>query len=226
MTWVGIAVALLGLYFLWRFGRAVLMGRKSSQASVSEKESRGVRRVHLPGPQSPLKPVVLLVPAFPFEEPAIQMVESFEGDGPNYQTDLSLLTCTCPDFVKRRSQFPGRGVRRVCKHLYVRFPPAICDTFDPLLQAFLSERHPSPYLYQAKIGENNVVLLGVTPGEEWLNVFTRRRRKGETPGNFTGEYKRYGFSVERNGWAYGNHPAGAHEIRQLIAYFVSDRPFN
>jgi hypothetical protein len=90
------------------------------------------------------------------------------------------------------------------------------------LQVFLSEHHPSPHLYQAKLGQKNIVLFGITPGDEWLNVFTRRRHKGETPGSFAGEYERYGFSVERNGWAYGSKPAGAHEIRQLIAHFVSD----
>lgn len=34
-----------------------------------------------------------------------------------YLVDTELLSCSCPDWTKRRSEFPDHDVRRLCKHL-------------------------------------------------------------------------------------------------------------
>ena len=63
-----------------------------------------------------LEPLSLSLPMY---EPTIpqQRVESYSVSNTAYHVDLVALSCTCPDFTKRHTQFPGRDVRRVCKHL-------------------------------------------------------------------------------------------------------------
>jgi len=227
VSWIGLGLVLAAIYLLWRLFHAAPIRRAGLALPVPKNTYPASRCVHLPSPESPFQLITLLVPEFPLQGAAIQMIKSLDYEvareqRAEYEINLSLLACTCPDFVKRRSGFAGRDARRICKHLYHKIRPVSVRLFDPLLQVFLSEHQPSPYLYQATMGGDNIVLFGITPGDEWLNVFTRRRHKGEMPGSFTGEYKRYGFSIARNGWAYGDRPAGADELRQLIAYFVSD----
>ena len=44
-------------------------------------------------------------------------VPSFTEPGVSYSVILNDMTCTCPDWEKRRRNFPKNDIRRMCKHL-------------------------------------------------------------------------------------------------------------
>ena len=59
-------------------------------------------------------------PVVPAGYPAEYRAKSWSGPK-RYDVNLESLSCTCPDFVERRSQFPTDSFRRLCKHIGVAF---------------------------------------------------------------------------------------------------------
>jgi hypothetical protein len=163
----------------------------------------------------------LLVPSFELRGPALRSVKSSYEPKIKYQVNLAELTCSCPDFVKRRNQFEGRDARRICKHIYqLLVTERAMANWDDLLTTFLKEHNPARRLLQARLRSGKIIVIGRTPGAEWIDVYTHRRKKGERGGNFSGGYDRYGFNLQEKRWSFGRPPAAAGEIRELIANFV------
>ncbi len=167
------------------------------------------------------QPVSLLMPPVGASLPNPKEVRSTFDHSTTYQVNLRDLLCTCPDFQKRRKDFPFPDARRVCKHIYYLLSKTgELESLDPFLRVFVEDRHPSQVIVKATIGGSNEVIFSFNPGDEWINIYTRHRRRGEKPGQFSGAYDRYGFSLGRDGWSYGRYPAGAGEIRKLIKFLA------
>lgn len=71
--------------------------------------------------------------------------------------------------------------------------------------------------YRLRMASGEVFAVGFTEGEPWLDVFTRKRRKGEKGGVYTGPYDDFGYDALDGRWSYGESPPRAAEIRELIA---------
>jgi len=167
------------------------------------------------------QPVSLLMPPVGAGFPNSKEVRSTDDSSITYQVHLRDLVCSCPDFQKRRKDFPFPDARRVCKHIYYLLSKTgELDSLDSFLRVFVEDHHPTQVVVKATIGGSNEVVFTFSPGDEWINVYTRHRRRGEKPGHFSGAYDRYGFSLGRDGWSYGRYPAGAREIRKLIKFLA------
>ena len=148
-------------------------------------------------------------------------VASFSEPGVHYRVDLHQLTCTCPDFVQNRANLPADSFGRLCKHLSSEIlRQENSDTYDDLSRAILKSYSRKASYYGTHLPSGSVVAFGISPGEEWIDVFARKRKKGETAGNCTGEYACYGYSIQRNGWSYGEGPVGAKEIREALRNLI------
>lgn len=143
--------------------------------------------------------------------------QTIRGSEESYIVNLFKMTCTCQDFQKRqRAQFAKMDVRRPCKHLLkLIVKEQLLKEPDELTQSILE------WLPSGK----NFAINHMTSGEPvvfcygrnaWIDVFARKRRKGDGDGHYTGGYDRFGFNIEENRWSYGTGPPGALEIREMI----------
>ena len=163
-----------------------------------------------------LEPLSLSLPMY---EPTIpqQRVESYSVSNTAYHVDLVALSCTCPDFTKRRTQFLGRDVRRVCKHLLrVLDHEHALDHIDEIARAIVDSGCSKQHIYRGLVDSNHSVVVAVTPGDAWIDVFARMREPHDRGGALTGAYHRYGWNAFNHQWSYGDAPTGGREIRRLF----------
>lgn len=125
-----------------------------------------------------------------------------------YQINLQQLSCTCPDFKKRRAYFPEGDIRRVCKHqaqaiIGLRKNMKITDdmriqniirgsqdmgfhVFDQCIEVTFNEsvRGPNPFY------------IFIEPNNDWINVVSFSLRS----------FTRAGYNTIEKRWAYGSSP--------------------
>lgn len=133
------------------------------------------------------------------------------SSGKNYSVNLSNLSCTCPDFIKRRADFQPTDIRRMCKHI----SKSIIDT-----------------KLNAKLTKNNLIRLfvkrsseknkGIPLFHELIQINIDEEIKGPNPfylllnkDNYPlvdvlvllkTTYNRFGYNFEEKRWSYGNNP--------------------
>jgi len=144
------------------------------------------------------------------------ITETVKGLDGIFEINLFQMTCTCQDFIKRRKNFDKNDIRRPCKHLLNKLTrKKFIGKHDDLAQCIINH---SPI-------KEKIALNHMTSGEaiifcynenNWIDVFTRKRKNGDKDGKYTGAYDRFGFNVEETRWSYGYAPPGALEIRAMI----------
>lgn len=146
-----------------------------------------------------------------------QEIESYSDEGTIYNVSVSEMTCTCPDFRKHRKGVPANDPRRACKHLYcVLEDNNLISNLRELALAILESPSKNKKLTTVKLSSGNEVSI-CHGGNEWVDVFTRKRRKGDSSGLYSGKYDRFGFSTNEQRWSYGDGPPGAREIKSILS---------
>lgn len=149
-----------------------------------------------------------------------QMVGSYRHENTTYNVSVSLMTCTCPDFIKHRQGFPIYDLRRTCKHLYGVLQDNQCLTnLSELGLAILERPSKKKELTTVQLCSGNQV--SICHGDnEWVDVFTRKRRKGDSGGLYSGKYERFGYNKNERRWSYGEGPPGAREIKSILSQIL------
>jgi hypothetical protein len=161
---------------------------------------------------TPITPVVEGIP----EHLAVRYeVASHSEKGVSYDVYLSDLTCSCPDFVKRRQFMPAMSPGRCCKHIEgLLRKHGILESQTDFVKMLILDPYDPRSNYLEFPYEGRSVILGFTPGQEWVDVYAAAKKgKG---GAETGEMTKFGFSVTRPGWSYGTSPYRSVPIKEAI----------
>lgn len=143
--------------------------------------------------------------------------------GETFDVDLKACQCTCSEFAERRSAFPINDIRRLCRHLLKAYEKAgIWGQQDEIALAMLRTgpieggawAHRA--LYKANLLSGAEVFFGATKGKDWISIYTRKRKRGEKAGHFTGAFDSFGFNRATGQWSYGTAPPAAKEIKKLL----------
>jgi hypothetical protein len=146
-----------------------------------------------------------------------QEIESYSDENTVYKASISEMTCTCPDFKKYRKGVPVNDPRRACKHLYgVMEDNSLLSDLSELALSILESPSKNKHLTTVKLSSGNEVSI-CHGGNEWVDVFTRKRRKGDSGGLYSGKYDRFGFNINEQRWSYGDGPPGAREIKSILS---------
>ena len=137
-----------------------------------------------------------------------------------YEVNLEKMTCTCADFKKNRINFENDDVRRACKHILDKLKiKRLLDKHDDLTECVIIYGRVKINTVKTFMQSGEAVLICYDESE-WVDVYARNRKKGETGGKYTGGYDRFGFNKSENRWSYRSGPPGAKEIRELIKKVV------
>jgi hypothetical protein len=216
MIWVIALVVVMVVFAAVRMatfeGEAPTRQRSSSPATATRARPRDQD-----APPSTLATASLIFSLLADAETGVQSVKSRSTPGLRYQVDTTRVTCTCPDFVGRRMTFATNDFRRLCKHLAGAMTPIIdwehSSEWGPvLIQGTRAKLH----FVTGTLSSGAAVLIGYSPDDPWIDVYSRKRKKGDHGGVYTGEYDCFGFNVDRNGWSFGDGPPGAREIRSML----------
>lgn len=107
------------------------------------------------------------------------------------------MSCTCPDFKKRRANFDKTDPRRICKHLMKHVDPFdIQDQHLSDIYAFLKSNdlgYPTSEKVFKTFGKDKVTAFIANDAQKkWIDVFTGQHR--------------FGFNVDENRWSYKEEP--------------------
>jgi hypothetical protein len=149
-------------------------------------------------------------------------VKSRSEKGKTYAVNLGQLTCSCPDFEKRRASLPANDIRRVCKHIGRALEDAdALSHYDEIAQAFIRPKKASgdrsvghgvnaARFVRLQDGADELA-LSFSLDNAWVDVVTRRGTKSRIK-----KYKRYSYNVDERRWSYGSAPFSDGEIRHAI----------
>ena len=159
---------------------------------------------------TPWKPALLEMKPFGREYDRDFTTESRTGSG-RYTLNLYTYSCTCPDFVSRRSGRPVGDVGRSCKHLRDAVLSLDVDAIGDELTRVIFKSPFGPYdrIWFAPGPDGEIIALGMTEGKPWWNLFVR---KG--PG---GPYDRYGFHPREVRWSWDDRPPQVEVIQKMLA---------
>jgi len=151
----------------------------------------------------------------------------FKADGTgksSHLADLSTVTCTCEEFVSRRRNFNPKDIRRLCSHLVKAYDkPGVWPEQEEIVNAMLRTGPSSgccwthDRLHKGQLTSGEAIYFGTRDGKKWVDVYTRKRRKGDSNGKYSGAYDKFGFNQEEGKWSYVDGPPAAKEIRLLIS---------
>jgi hypothetical protein len=157
----------------------------------------------------------LRFPNFGRREDAAIQVESSSGNG-CYSVNLSNISCTCPDFSKRRRSYDSNSIQRACKHVCIAlsFPDRLTQ-LTPLLRSIVSdaaERGKGVMMFN---GVQKLELAGdqflVSPGlDGWVNIFGPDR---------TGTFASFGYSLQESRWSYRISPKHSQAVAMALRSF-------
>jgi len=125
-----------------------------------------------------------------------------------YIVNLKKLSCTCPDFVKRRAKFPAGDIRRICKHQAKAIIQSKINTkitTDKRMQAIIRTSQEKGFhvfdecieiTFKENIKGPPTFYLFIEKNNDWIDViiFTER------------SLYRSGYNIKKNRYAYGNNP--------------------
>lgn len=144
-------------------------------------------------------------------------VSSYTEEGISYEIDTLNLTCTCPDWEKRRSHVSKDSPARLCKHLveyfsrkHVEIPQELKLYKDIIifqgrrLRGMSVEKDDMHVLYDTAGGIG--FMADFMEDSDWINVVI--------DGN------RYGYNYAEERWSYGKAPRYAEIIIPKIERLV------
>lgn len=121
--------------------------------------------------------------------------QSRSTPGQTYQVNVAQLTCTCPDFQKRRSKYPTGDVRRVCKHIYDKlYQTKVERSFDPVLKLVIRYGRRERHFIRIHSSDGDIV-FGYCPERPWVRVLAVI-----ADGPFLAS-----FNLEESRWAIDDH---------------------
>ncbi len=139
--------------------------------------------------------------------------------GVTYSMSCSDQRCNCPDFSKMARQEQQKNqLGRLCKHLVHglneigAFNEA---SFWVQLLVSTGERGPFAAVEVRTLGAKPALLV-VRGDSGWIDFYARTTRKGENAGSATGNYRRYGWSINEKRWVHGDYPRGGPLFRNVI----------
>lgn len=134
-----------------------------------------------------------------------------------YQVNLIDQTCTCSDFSARSCR-PKNHFSRWCKHLIKALDrDGAFEGIDEWQRAIVDDGHGGPKIaYMIARDAASPALITVGSSDEWINVYARKKKKGEKVSEASGSIARYGWSISQQRWSYGDGPDGAREIKKML----------
>jgi hypothetical protein len=141
-----------------------------------------------------------VVPDPPADHPKIIRISSSQR-GKFYDVNLTELTCECEAFKDWHCRFPGRDVRRACRHIAEAVARKASFPVPTQLIWFLLANQGHVYAFdiaQEAVVNGEVVVMTYERGKEWVNVFA-----GSRPGR---PWKQFGYALEQQKWSYGRGP--------------------
>ena len=137
-----------------------------------------------------------------------------------YEINLKKMTCTCDDFKKNRTIFENDDARRACKHIRDKLKiKRLLSEHDDLTECVVAYGKVKKHAVKAFMHSGEAVLICYDESE-WVDVYARNRKNGETGGKYTGRYDKHKFNKLENCWSWRTGPPGAREIRELIKQVV------
>jgi hypothetical protein len=126
-------------------------------------------------------------------------------------------TCSCNKFAERAGR-PMNNVGRWCRHLVnIMSARRAMDHENEWIKAIIEDGYDGPlYAFMVDRPTTGKILMTGGANTEWLNFYAHNQKRGQTIAQASGKINRYGWSIERKGWAYGKPPPGARELRRLI----------
>jgi hypothetical protein len=126
--------------------------------------------------------------------------------------DICDHTCTCEEWVKERSVFPPRHVKRMCKHvakalLEHKESLAYDDLIGCLIETCVRRGRGTTIggEYIAAAPPAGVALLSHAE-KEWVNVYAMNGSK----------YERFTYSLQDKRWSFGQTPKDSLALRNFI----------
>lgn len=135
-------------------------------------------------------------------------VRSYSDPAVSYLVNLSKMTCTCPDFLKRRAGREVGSLSRACKHLKTELlQTGIYE--GSIFGAVLSDEYNSQYYY---VHNEFPAIFGYTLRKEWINVWTASQSHKFGKISFV----RFGYSLLEERWSFGSVPEQNLAIEEII----------
>ena len=137
--------------------------------------------------------------------------------------NLQSVTCTCEEFVLRRTKFETQDIRRLCGHLIRAYRESGAWVEPEEIVAAMFATGPSAggcwtydLIVRGKLSSGEPIYFGLRHERDWMDVYARKRRNGDIPGKYTGSFGKFGFNRAHQKWSFGTAPPGAREIRGII----------
>jgi hypothetical protein len=133
------------------------------------------------------------------------------------QISVEHQTCTCKKFAERADRSMN-NIGRWCRHLVnIMDARRASEHENDWIKAIIADGYDGPlYAFMVDRPTTGKILMTGGTSSEWLNFYAHNQKRGETIAQASGKINRYGWSIERKGWAYGKPPPGARELRKLI----------
>jgi len=133
-----------------------------------------------------------------------------------YKVNIYQMTCTCPDFVNFRSQYPRLDARRMCKHIsncidnYSGRNDELSGTDFAVVRTAC--RHKPPTEYKHVRTSKGTAILAYYKSYEWVNVITPYCWPKDAF-----RYRRYdyGYNPKENRWSHNEMPNNHKEIEKI-----------
>jgi hypothetical protein len=127
-----------------------------------------------------------------------------------YMVNVKKLSCTCPDFVKNRSHYAERDVRRVCAHIYDKlYQTKVEKNFNPLLQLIIRYARKERNFHKLKT-DNGDFVFGFSKNSPWIKVIAIISNTPQIGS----------FNILEDRWAYDEEPECLEEIKgQILKLF-------
>lgn len=145
------------------------------------------------------------------------LASSMTEEGLWYVIDPEQVTCTCPDWIKRRSGEPLHLPSRVCKHLAKYYEnrakktPALLQPWRRVIRMVAEHDLGVPIsnviFFIAEGGEHVMIDFYYYPKSGWINVYI--------------DYFEYGYNPAEKRWSYKREPTNVHILLRIIYDYLA-----
>ncbi|MEI6125374.1 MAG: hypothetical protein WCQ99_02365 [Pseudomonadota bacterium] len=139
-------------------------------------------------------------------------MSSFSDEDTSYAIDTENITCSCPDFSKRRQHYKQDDPRRLCKHLartlFAMGLPDQFKKFKNIIKHFSEKKTGFDLADNIKtinINSKHFIILW-SRDNPWVNIYE--------------EADRFGYNVEEARWSYGKAPVEGEEILKNLGMMI------
>lgn len=220
-TIVALLLVIILVLLLSALGRSRPPQRRAAHAEPEpyepEPHPRSASGVAQPRPHERVTPYQLTLTP-PARGTPPRKVRSSRDRSVSYEVDPARLTCTCPDYQKRRADLPEASFARCCKHLLrVLDEQGHLAEADKWVKAIASAGYGAPVeAWLIQLDTAPPALVAVAPDKQWVDVYAHTPRRGERIKTATGPIDRFGWNVDEDRWSYSEGPPGSRELTPLM----------